>query len=450
MIEARALSGVTPRQPLIVTESDRSVDVTLTMIAGTTINGIVSGLRPELLNHIHVMAHATGYFDSTFTDSSGHFTLPHVPPGVVALEATTSFQDGASVHSNVEVLPASTGGTIDVELQFSGSSSASGIVSRGGRPIAGVIVSYSPQDASLSTRGRATTDANGHYEVAGLSDGSYVVLVTGDGVRYQRSVIVASNASVDIELPLSGVQGSVTTSDGDPIEGAVVLAISGRERGSGDVRRTVTDSSGRYQLLDLDRGNYRVRVTKVGFEEKLAPTSVNDALVQLDVALTAKPALRLRFTDASTGAALSQASLIVLGGDGGFAFQTALALDASGQGQIPALSPGKYVVTAHVTGYAPRTLVASLPSPQLPIALDHGGSIDIRCCDGQPSRRVRLVDSQGLAQLVPGSALSGWTDVAGPARWQNVAAGRYVLEIVGRDPIALEVTTGAATLVEVK
>ncbi len=140
-IEARAPSGVAPRQALAVGPTDRTVEVTLTMTSGTTINGVVSGLRPERLNHVQVMAHATGYFDSTFTDVSGNFVLPHVPPGVVSLEATTSFQDGASVSTSVEIPPASTGGTMDVELVFAGQSSATGVVSRAGRPVAGVIVS---------------------------------------------------------------------------------------------------------------------------------------------------------------------------------------------------------------------------------------------------------------------------------------------------------------------
>jgi Zn-dependent protease len=451
MIEARAASGVAPRQPLNVTEADRSVDVTLTMSSGTTIRGTVSGLRPELLNHIQVMAHSTGYFDSTFTDASGNFTLPHVPPGVVSVEATTSFRDGASVSARVEIPPASAGGTLDVELVFSGQSSANGVVSRGGRPVAGVIVSYSPQDASIPTRGRATTDTQGHYEVTGLSDGRYVVLVTGEGVRYQRQAVVASTSTVDIDLPMAGLQGVVTSGDGDPVEGVTVVAVSGRERGSTDVRQAVSDSSGRYQLLDLDSGHYRVRATKIGFEERLASASVNDSVVQLDLAMISKAGLRLRFTDAVSGAPMSQANLIVLGTDGGLAFHTTLALDPNGQGQIPSLSPGKYVLTAHVTGYAPRTLAVSLPAAQLQIALDHGGSVELRCCGGQSFRRVRLVDSQGLAQLVPSSTIGGWTDVGAPAaRWSNVAAGRYVLEVAGGDAIELTVTAGATTVVELR
>ena len=215
-IEARAASGVSPRQALAVTESDRTVEVTLTMTSGTTINGVVSGLRPDRLNHVQVMAHATGYFDSTFTDQSGHFALPHVPSGVVALEATTSFQDGASVNRSVEIPQSSSGASIDVELVFSGQSSASGVVSRGGRSVAGVMVSYSPQDSTIPTRGRATTDALGRYEVGSLSDGRYFVLITGEGVRYQRAALVAAATTVDIELPSAGLEGMLTSSNGEP------------------------------------------------------------------------------------------------------------------------------------------------------------------------------------------------------------------------------------------
>ncbi len=450
-VEARASAGVAPRQTLAVTESDRTVEITLTMTSGTTINGVVSGLRPELLSQVQVMAHATAYFDSTYTDASGRFSLPHVPPGVVALEATTSFRDGTSVNSSVEIPPGNSGSIIDVELVFSGQSSAHGVVSRGGKSVAGVIVSFSPQDSSIPTRGRATTDAMGHYEVNGLSDGRYFVLITGEGVRYQRAAVVLSASTMDIELPLSGLEGTVSSSTGDPIEGAVVFAVSGRERGTSDVRRTVSDSSGRYQLVDLDPGSYRVRATKLGFEERLSSAAVSDSMVQLDLAMIAKPALRLRLTDAATGTPMSQANVIVVGSDGGLAFQSALALDAAGQSQIPALSPGKYVVTAQVTGYAARTMVVSLPTAELDIALDRGGTLEIRCCGGQSTRRARLVDVQGLPQLVPLSTMGGWTDLTAPATiWPNVAEGRYWIELSGGERADAIVRAGATTLVVLK
>jgi uncharacterized GH25 family protein len=450
-IEARSSSGVAPRQALAVSDSDRIVEVTLAMTSGTTINGVVSGLGPERLNHVQVMAHATGYFDSTFTDATGHFALPHVPAGVVALEATTSFQDGASVNVTVEIPPASSGAGIDVELVFSGKSSATGVVSRGGRPVAGVIVSYSPQDSSVPTRGRATTDSLGHYEVGGLSDGRYFVLVTGEGVRYQRAVVVSATTTADIELPLAGLRGVVTTSDGEPIESVVVFAVSGRERGPADALRAVTDSTGVYQFTDLEAGHYRVRATKVGFEERLTTASISDSMVALDLTMVPRPAIRLRFIDGSTGAPMSQANLLLMGGDGGLAFQTTLALDANGQGQIPALSPGKYVLTGHVTGYAPRTMVVTLPSVPLDVALDRGGTIEIRCCGGQPFRRVRLVDAQGLAQLLPAGTIGGWADITAPAAmWPNVADGRYWLELSGGGRLDVTVRSGMTTVVDLK
>jgi hypothetical protein len=434
-----------------VSESDRIVEVTLTMTSGTTINGVVSGLRPERLNHVQVMAHATGYFDSTFTDTSGHFVVPHVPSGPVALEATTSFQDGTSVNVTVEIPPAGAGANLDVELVFSGQSTATGLVTRGGRPVSDVMVSYSPQDASIATRGRARTDAQGRYEVGGLSDGQYLVLVTGSGVRYQRAVVIAASTTADIELPLAGIQGRVTSSDGEPVEGVAIFALSGRERAPADARKAVSDSSGLYQFTDLDAGHYRIRATKVGFEERLATASVSDAMVALDLAMGPKPALRLRFTDRLTGAPMSQANVLLMGGDGGLALQTSLALDADGQGQIPALSSGKYVLTAQVTGYAPRTLVVTLPSAPLDVLLDRGGVVELRCCGGQPFKRVRLVDAQGLAQLVSSSTIGGWTDVTAPAAiWPNVGEGRYSLELAGGDRLDVTVRSGVTTVVELK
>ncbi|MGH9384912.1 MAG: carboxypeptidase regulatory-like domain-containing protein, partial [Vicinamibacterales bacterium] len=450
-LEARAPSGVSPRQTIVVTEADRSVEVTLTMTSGASIEGSVSGLPPERLNHIQVMAHSIGYYDSTFTDSSGHFVLPHVPPGIVSLEATTSFREGASVNATVEIASASSGNVVQVELIFSGQSSVSGAVLRGSRPIAGVLVSFSPQDPAIHTRGRATTDTQGHYEVTGLEDGRYVVLVIGDGVRYQRPIVIAATSALDIDLPLAGLEGRVTSSDGEPIESAVVLAVSGRERTPADVRRVMTDSVGRYQFGDLDAGHYQIRATKVGFEERIGSVSVSDTIAQLDLTLANKPGLRLRFTDAATGAPLSQATVTVAAGDGGIAFQTTLSLDSNGNGQIPALSPGKYVVTSHVTGYAPRSLAVSLPSAGLSIALDHGGSVELQCCGGQPFRRVRLVDAQGLAQLVPSSGLGGWTDIGAPAAlWPHVAEGRYLLEVSGGNRVEVTVKAGATTRVELK
>jgi hypothetical protein len=144
-------------------------------------------------------------------------------------------------------------------------------------------------------------------------------------------------------------------------------------------------------------------------------------------------------------------TVVVSSGNGGMVFQGTLPLDGSGRGQIPALSPGTYVVTAHVTGYAPRSFSTTLPASQLDVALDHGGSVELRCCNGQAFRRIRLLDSRGIAQLVPASTIGGWTDLSDPgALWPNVAEGRYTLEVSGGDRLELTVKTDSRTVVELR
>jgi hypothetical protein len=80
------------------------------------------------------------------------------------------------------------------------------------------------------------------------------------------------------------ISGRILDSNGLPIPGASVLAAG---EGTGIERTAVTDDDGRYRIIDLEPGNYRIRATAKGFQikERAGIATVAGQNVQLDFAL---------------------------------------------------------------------------------------------------------------------------------------------------------------------
>ncbi len=168
------------------------------------------------------------------------------------------------------------------------------------RPVAGVIVSYSPQDA-LDSDARTGDDRRPGTLRSRRPQRRPLLRARSPAKACATSgqAIVASTSTVDIELPPGGTAGHRD----------VERRRAGRRRrrcsqsadASADPPTFDKRSAIRRAAISCSisiAGSYRVRATKIGFEERLASASVSDSMVQLDLAMVGKPALRLRFTDA--------------------------------------------------------------------------------------------------------------------------------------------------------
>jgi hypothetical protein len=347
------------------------------------------------------------------------------------------------------VIPEGGTGAIDVELEFAGQSSVTGVVTRSGRPAGAIRIAAVPTVPTVTTRGRTESQDDGTYQIDGLQDGRYELMASGPFGTYQRPIDIRGATRSDIDLPSGSLVGIVTDADSHKIlDGASVTAVSGRERTSADVRRATTDGAGRYTVSDLDPGAYQVRVTRSGYQQEARAIAVQQDEAVADFELHPRGGFIVRIVDGRTGAGMGRANVRIVG-QTGLVFAETVSLDDGGRGEVPSLAPGRYVMSVEVTDYAPRSLVIQVPVGAVNVALEPGGRLQLRS-NPSSATRVRLIDASGVAQSVPRSNVAGWVDIVGPVTaWPNVAAGTYRLESMTGATATVVVTSGATSIVNV-
>ncbi|MCA9686191.1 MAG: carboxypeptidase regulatory-like domain-containing protein, partial [Myxococcales bacterium] len=139
-----------------------------------------------------------------------------------------------------------------------------------------------------ATSSNATTEADGHFEVAGLLPGTYEVYAGSAwrGRRGPEDPIVVELAGADVndlrfELPGSGtVRGRIVDEDGQPVSGARVTADALGTRASGSSR---SNDAGEFEILDLTPGSTRVSALDGGWSSALRAPGTSDDDVQGEV-----------------------------------------------------------------------------------------------------------------------------------------------------------------------
>ncbi len=444
-------TGKSTAKEVVVAENQRVDGVLVEMATGTTVHGTVSGLPAGQLGGVRIIASGKDYSDSAQTDDGGTFVLHDVPAGVVHLQAATSFLAGRSTGKTFEVPD---GGDFQADIAFQGVSRLAGRVTRGERPLSGLFINAFP-DPPRATTGRSSgqTDENGSYALEGLDDGTYQVMVSGQGVSYRRLIAVSGDTSGDIALPAISITGTVTESgSGDPLEGVTVQAQTGRETQAAGMKQGVTDSSGHYFIDDVDSGAYQLTARKSGYQMKNQSVTIGGDNAQADFALDRGTGLGIRAKDGLTGLPLRGVSVIAYGAGGSIAFSGAISLDSTGRGEIGSLGPGAYALYIFSNGYSPRSFPSVMvPSATLGVALTPGGRVEVR-----PTNPVtgRILDGSGSIYLLSPFRLDGTVHPGPPVTvWDNFAPGSYQLVVAGPDgekSYPFTVAEGRTTILEVK
>jgi hypothetical protein len=191
---------------------------------------------------------------SDASDASGSFSL-EVPPGtheVVAQLGTSS----AALEHPVAVAAGQTRSGLELRLGASGA--FTGRVHTEGRPVPGLSVQLSPRGMT-GDMGRATSDGEGHWEIAGLPAGTYDLDVTGEGwsleARQGLRLLAGQRFTIDLEMkPGAAVTGLVRDRSG-PVAAATVSA---------GPTRTQTDDAGHFRLQGLPIGDVAVTGKRTG------------------------------------------------------------------------------------------------------------------------------------------------------------------------------------------
>jgi protocatechuate 3,4-dioxygenase beta subunit len=437
-------------------------NLVLQLTVGSTIQGTVSGLPPEMLTGATVMASASeGYFQSTRVGADATFEFDNVPSGVVTLRGTAIDATGSTRSVTKQVTASDDQPMLATELVFEQGFTLSGRVTQNGQPVGSAMV-FAALQGGGGRQASARTDDSGSYTLAGLQDGTYTVGAVSSltsGMASKRTTItLTSDQSLDIAFPSAGISGQVVEADSKaPLPDASVTIAA--QDATGGPTRTLgasTDSNGQFSFTNLDEGPYALTASKPDYQlAQRNVTAAEEGTEGLVVELSRGAGIAIKVLDGVYGIPLRGVMVRVLDGQGSSVYGPAsITLDSSGQGEIPSLPPGGYTVIADASGYAPtRRDGVVVPSPAVTLALTPGGTVLIQSGpktleSGTASGTI--TSAIGWPVLLSLFNLQGQVVLSQPSlTLRNVPSGSYILSITGTDIAqSFTVNEGGSTVLQ--
>ena len=339
------------------------------------------------------------------------------------------------------------------------------------RPIANATVELST--SAKSSRGdRVVTNERGEYALKALQ-GRYELRVLRQGYQaYSRPVDLQPRDSVraDVELKTSSATGSGSGSGakGEGRDGSLRGRVTDNQtnKGIADAKVSIegisdtTDTTGHYQILNLEPGRHQVSISRTGYEGETGIVEVRaGSVTNRDFDLHTKSGsgsiaprregqLRGRVTDDRTDKGIPNVRVSV----GGSSDTT----DGGGNYQITSLQAGRHQVSISRTGYEGKTETVDVRAGsttnrnfELRTKSGSGGVAPRR--EGQ--LRGRVTDDR-TGKPISGARVSvqgrtDTTDHAGNYLISAVPAGRYSVTVTRSgytgESASVEVKAGGST-----
>jgi hypothetical protein len=427
---------------IVLRESERLTDLTLVVNAGATIRGQVTGLKPDELPVVQIVAQGQGGFKGTAsTNPDGTYAIRGLPEGRVEVFAQTSLQ--RSVSKSVEIPQEAA--ELVLNIDFPGAGRLSGRVTQGGQPVAYRSVDAFPRNPE-SAAGSGETDQNGKYTIDGLSKGDYVVSLNGEGAKSLR---ISGDTILDIELPEFSLSGRVLEANsGKALSDVTVRAQRVSLVVDASISRTaLTDALGRFSVEGMEPGQYQFIAYKRGYKVDTEMLSL-PASSELVLFLTSAEGITIRVRDGISGLALHTVTVDAL--SDAQPVHLNVALDETGSGELPQPPPGRYNLFVSSPGYAARTVIGwRVPSSQLELTLTPGGRLEIHVDSAQTGVRASLVDANGI----PVRPTQTEFVLLQPTVFPNLAPSKYTLLVkLPERTVAFEanISEGQTTVLQVK
>jgi Carboxypeptidase regulatory-like domain len=259
--------GAVVSQEIVLAENEQVTGVVLALGTGRSIRGVVTGLRPEDLEHVAISLRREDGGGSSVAgvDSQGAYVLRGVAAGRVFVHAQVMSR---FTWKKVE-MPADA--DLTVNLDFPRGARLSGRVTRNGKPVADEwlrlrpVAEPKPESGgtlTTGTGGSATvTTEKGDYSMDGLETGEYRVLV-GESFT-TRVVRVADDTVFDIDMSAAQFAGRVLEEGGTvPVTGADVSIWAADFIDSPIWLRDRSDDFGQFGLTGLQPGEFVLTVYK--------------------------------------------------------------------------------------------------------------------------------------------------------------------------------------------
>ena len=250
------IAGSTPGS-LDAEGDDVSVDVLLQVPAVGRVEGFVRTATgaPALAAQVVLNGGPT-----TTVDNNGFYVFDSVPKGSVSLVAIAGIgPDGQIARGEV----AFDGDVEPIDLQFIGTGTVTGTVTKAGAPVAFAQVTLTSHNAINKSFGAQTqTDSSGHFEVSPFLVGEVYASATETTTQLAggaSGTLAANGAQLDLAIPLQpsgAISGRVLRQDGFTPAAGMALELTDGSRRFGS-----TGSDGTFSFGDLALATYRLSVT---------------------------------------------------------------------------------------------------------------------------------------------------------------------------------------------
>ncbi|MBL8268031.1 carboxypeptidase-like regulatory domain-containing protein, partial [Steroidobacter sp.] len=264
-----ALSG---GRYITLADDERVEGIVLALSSGLAIRGTVTGLRPEEFKEVTVFVYPLkGYGDfsqDVRVDERGRFVVNGVPPGSMSINVNVGMS--RQMTKQVE-MPADR--DLTVTLEFPTGSRLSGQVTRGGKPLADVMLranAMTPNNDGSFIYPVQTSDS-GEYAIDGLPAGEYIVSV---GAYRSQTVRIAGDTQFDVEVPPTQLSGRLLEDGGKlPVVGANVSIWPTQPNTEYARASSRSDHFGQFNFAGLEPGEFMLSVYKPGYELYRQPVS---------------------------------------------------------------------------------------------------------------------------------------------------------------------------------
>jgi protocatechuate 3,4-dioxygenase beta subunit len=456
---------------VVLQSGDTKNDLVLSLSAGSTIQGIVSGLPDGWKSQTTVIASGVeAFFATTKVGADGSFQVTGVPAGPVTLRAQAGDGMGTSRSATKQVTAADDVPLLQAEIVFDVGFTLSGHVTQGGQGVANAMVVANLQGGG-GRQATARTDESGAYSLQGLQEGAYAVTASNDPLSggspamVRQTVSLTGDQSVDLTFPMAKIAGIVTDTDTKQplpdVTVSLVGAAGAAGTGGGGQRMTQTDSTGRFQFANITPQAYTLNTSKPDYQyDKRTVTAADDGSSEnLAVELARGQGIEIQARDGLAGVPMRSVSVRVLDGSRAAVYTGTISLDSNGVGEITSLKPGGYSLFVNASGYATVYVASvSVPSQTLPVTLTPGGSADIsvgpksfvngilratlRTASGMPYPYTLFATDGRLAITADATGQTGFR------RLTNLAPGSYVLALDGGGGTTFTVNEGGITPVK--
>src|SRR6185503_14358337 len=257
----------------------------------------------------------------------------------------------------------------------------------------------------------ATTDAKGAFRLEGLASHPYAVSAAARGYGRAQAPTVLPGRRIELFLfPGSSIRGVVRDAAGKPVPGVVVRAEGAIRFGVGVAPRS-TDAEGRYELLGLGTGVYRVvahhKDWALGVTTGVVVEPQND--VELDLKLEPGVKVTGRLVDGAGKPLAGHLAPQEIGGETNWwSLGEILHTEAAADGRftLDHVPSGEHAFSASAFGFGPKRVEVSAgarPVDVGDVVLEPGGTIRGRVHDkaGLPLGGAQLMAFARMPRGLP-------------------------------------------------